>query len=66
MPIESSEVKVIEHRLHCHVCNTVMVHDGAMLASNPPQFKHVCPNCGETTTVWNAPYPRIEYVDKET
>lgn len=43
-------------------CGGEMSATGEMLTSNPPQYPHLCKNCGTKENVWNRTYPRKIYV----
>lgn len=53
----------VEMHLHCDKCGTEMEFEEKVLMSDPPQFPHVCPKCGERQ-IMNAQYPHIEYERK--
>lgn len=57
-------VKVYEINYRCEECGIgCLERSGPMLLSNPPQYTHVCNNCGDTKTFKNKYYPHIKYVE---
>lgn len=61
--IARQEVKTYQERLYCDACyengdEMEMEFMGTVLASNPPQYPHICPNCGKTHRVRGFSYPR--------
>lgn len=52
--------------LKCDECKGFMIPNGICLASNPPQYPHVCDNCGNVQNIMGKRYPFIEYKEIET
>lgn len=50
MATVETEVRVIMVHLFCDKCGEEMVHNGIELLSLPPQYPHICPNCGNCHT----------------
>ncbi len=42
----------------CPNCSVFMKFSGVVLTSNPPQYPHVCPDCGHKETLRKS-YPAI-------
>ena len=57
---KTCEVKVYEVRLYCDECGKEMVFTGRCLASNPPQYPHICIGCGLSKSERKT-YPVIVY-----
>ncbi len=61
-----TELRPVVVQLRCDECGVgEMKHNGVSLMSNPPQFPHICDNCGVEVRVRETPYPRIVYVYEE-
>ena len=46
MPEEEKEMRTFEVNYLCDECGEPVTFTGVMLASNPPQYPHVCKACG--------------------
>lgn len=57
------EVKVntFIKRLFCKKCDVEMEAGNICLTSNPPQFPHTCPKCGNTVNTVNTTYPVADF-----
>ena len=62
MPERTYEIKPVGVDYVCDKCNTgVMVHNsGIALMCNPPQFVHVCSNCGHEQQMLEV-YPTLRW-----
>lgn len=58
--IRHDEVHTVVSTLLCE-CGGTMVPDGRCLTTSPPQYLHVCEDCGESEN-YRKMYPCIEYV----
>ena len=63
--IKRNIVETYMERLYCDDCNEEMLPSGVVLASNPPQYPHVCKRCGKTENVIDKKFPNIEYKEIE-
>ncbi len=57
------EVKTYKVHAMCDklMCDGEMKHEGRALMSNPPQYPHICTECGNTENLREV-YPRITYM----
>lgn len=56
------EVRAVQISLICDECGTgEMIPTGVALMSSPPQYPHVCSNCGASINVRGKRYPFIDY-----
>lgn len=61
-----SKLQVFELDYACDKCgNGRMRPEGVVYPTSPPQYPHVCDNCGSKMT-FRAMYPRIAYFYKGT
>ena len=59
------EVKTILVKKGCTECyDGEMLPNGSMLASSPPQYPHICNNCGARENIRGVKYPRTEYIER--
>ena len=62
MPEFERRVKVYEIKYVCDECGLGnMERNGSVLMSDPPQYTHVCDNCGVFKTFRNVYYPHLDY-----
>ena len=55
------EVKTFKVILECDECKDgIMIYNGIVLTSNPPQFPHICNKCGEKKNIRGKKYPYIK------
>ena len=59
--IKRTEVRIFVETAVCDDCDVEMISDGSYLASNPPQYDNVCPDCGNTIRTRGFRYPRNVY-----
>lgn len=60
MPVIEQEVKTVCLHYFCDTCGNGEMHStGETLLSNPPQYPHVCGNCGATAILLKS-YPGFE------
>lgn len=55
-----TEVKTFKAQAYCDNDNTELTFTGNVLTSNPLQYVHTCPSCGETYWL-DKSYPSVEY-----
>lgn len=58
--LEESPVVVVMQRMVCS-CGGAMRHTGECLASSPPQYPHICVDCGAIENVRALIYPCLQY-----
>ena len=66
MPERISKVETVLVEMVCEQCGEgMMVAKGDVLLSNPPQYRHICNNCGFTTYYTGVTYPHTKIVPVE-
>ena len=64
MKIKSSYVKPILHNIVCDDCNVIMEQTtNAVLATYPPKYSYICPNCGKKETSHTL-FPYVTYEEE--
>lgn len=66
MPEINNKMRVVKVEYRCDECEEGnMQSTGLCLTSNPPQYPHVCDNCGHSQTFRKRKYPYVEFVLKD-
>lgn len=60
--IKEKEMKCVEQHLYCEKCGAEMTRKGQILMSHPPQYPHICPQCGHEETHLKG-YPCVDFVE---
>ena len=64
MKIKSLYVKPILHNIVCDDCNVIMEQTtNAVLATYPPKYSYICPNCGKKETSHTL-FPYVTYEEE--